>query len=207
MGEELRNLIGQIRTIANNQGIEAISLSELRKNPGMNKAMLDKYFQSEEQLVEKILEDERRNFEEIFIEHDFEGYYDAIDILFTVGSEMSRKFYHLSPSITHKYEKIYPEIYSRHIEERINFIYGKIQINLQKGISQGMYRDDVSIELVARLYIRRLIDLHDTENFPPENFSFETMFSQMFERFVRSVATEEGIKYFERKKKAAKLKS
>jgi hypothetical protein len=29
----------------------------------------------------------------------------------------------------------------------------------------------------------------------------------MFERFVRSIATEDGIKYFERKKKAAKLKS
>jgi hypothetical protein len=102
---------------------------------------------------------------------------------------------------------LYPDIYAKHIEERINFIYGKIQINLQKGISQGMYRDDVSIELVARLYIRRLIDLHDTENFPPEDFSFETLFSQMFERFVRSIATEDGIKYFERKKKAAKLKS
>jgi AcrR family transcriptional regulator len=207
MGEELKTLIGQVRTIANQKGIDAISLAELRKNPGMNKALLDKYFQSEAQLVEKILEDERRNFEEIFVEHDFEGYYDAIDILFTVGSEMSRKFYHLSPSITHKYEELYPEIYQKHIEERINFIYGKIQINLQKGISQGMYRDDVSIELVARLYIRRLIDLHDTENFPPENFSFETMFSQMFERFVRSVATEEGIKYFERKKKSSRLKS
>lgn len=200
-------MIGQIRTIANEKGIEAISLKELQKNPELSQEKLSRYFPTEEKLVEKILEDERRNFEEIFLEHDFEGYYDAIDILFTVGKEMSQKFYHLSPSITHRYEQMYPEIYSRHIEERINFIYGKIQINLQKGISQGMYRDDVSIELVARLYIRRLIDLHDTENFPPEDFSFETMFSQMFERFVRSVATDAGIRYFERKKRSTKMKS
>jgi hypothetical protein len=70
-----------------------------------------------------------------------------------------------------------------------------------------MYRDDVSIELVARLYIRRLIDLHNVENFPPEDFSLSTMFEQMFENFVRSVATEDGLAYFEKKKKAAKLKS
>jgi hypothetical protein len=207
MGQELRTLIGKIRNIANEKGIDAISLEELHKNPDLSRQELDRYFPSEEKLVEKILEDERRNFEEIFVEHDFDGYNDAIDILFTVGTEMSRKFYNLSPSITHRYEELYPDIYAKHIEERINFIYGKIQINLQKGISQGMYRDDVSIELVARLYIRRLIDLHDTENFPPEDFSFETLFSQMFERFVRSIATEDGIKYFERKKKAAKLKS
>jgi AcrR family transcriptional regulator len=207
MGQELRTLIGQVRTIANEKGIDAISLKELHNNSGISKEQLDKHFPSEEVLVEKILEDERRNFEEIFVQHDFDGYFDAIDILFTVGKEMSRKFYHLSPSITHRYEQMYPEIYQKHIDERINFIYDKIQINLQKGISQGMYRDDVSIELVARLYIRRLIDLHDTENFPPEDFSFDTMFSQMFERFVRSIATEEGIKYFEKKKKATKLKS
>lgn len=207
MDKEQIILIGKIRDIANQQGVEAVSLANLYVHPDFNKELLDKYFSSEEVLVEKILEDERRKFEEIFIDHDFDDNFDAIDILFTVGKEMSKKFYHLSPSITHKYELLYPEIYKKHFDERINFIFGKIQINLQKGISQGMYRNDVSVELVARLYIRRLMDLHNAENFPPEKFSFDTMFDQMFESFVRSVATQDGIAYFEKKKKAARLKA
>jgi hypothetical protein len=205
MDQELKSIITKIRTIANEKGIEAISLEMLYKNPDIPDDVLEKYFLDNETLAEKILEDERSHFEEIFVEHNFDGYNDAIDILFTVIIEMARKFYHLSPSVTYKYQQRYPEVYQKHIEERINFIYGKIQINLQKGISLGFYRDDVSIELVARLYIRRLIDLHDTDNFPPENFSMETMFIQMFERFVRSVATEKGIAYFEKKKKSTKL--
>lgn len=207
MNQELKSLIGQIRTIANKNGIEAVALDKLYQNNAFPDKLLDKYFPNDEILVEKILDDERAKFEEIFVEHDFEGYNDAIDILFTVVNEMSRKFYQLSPSVTHKYSELYPELYQKHIDERINFIYGKIQINLQKGISLGFYRDDVSIELVARLYIRRLIDLHNTENFPPEQFSMDTMFNQMFESFVRSVATEKGIAYFEKKKKSTKLKS
>lgn len=206
MNQEEITLIGKIRAVANEKGTEAVSLKNLHLNPDFPDELLDKYFSSEEVLVEKILEDERRKFEEIFIDHDFDGYYDAIDILFTVGREMSNKFYNLSPSITHKYEVHYPEIYKKHIDDRINFIFGKIQINLQKGISQGMYRDDVSVELVARLYIRRLMDLHNIENFPPEKFSFDTLFTQMFESFVKSVATDEGMNYYEKKKKAAKLK-
>jgi len=202
MNNELNKLINSIREIANKKGIEEISLAKLHANPAIPNVLLDKYFDSEEQLVEKILEDERRKFEEIFVDHNFDGYDDAIDILFTVGREMASKFYHLSPSVTYKYAQLYPEIFENHIEERINFIYKKIQVNLQKGISRGMYRNDVSIELVARLYIRRLIDLHNVENFPPENFSFNTLFNQMFETFVRSIATEEGIRYFEEKKKS-----
>lgn len=207
MNQELKSIINQIRAIANEKGIECISLEMLHKNPEVSNDVLDKYFSSDEVLAAKILEDERDKFEEIFVQHDFDGYNDAIDILFTVVREMANKFYHLSPSVTHKYEELYPEVFQKHIDERINFIFGKIQINLQKGISQGFYRDDVSIELVARLYIRRLIDLHNTENFPPEKFSMETMFDQMFENFVRSVATEKGTTYFEKKKKSTKIKS
>ena len=207
MNLEEITLIGKIRAVANENGTEAISLNNLYLNPDFPNELLDKYFSSEDILVEKILEDERKKFEEIFIDHDFDGYYDAIDILFTVGKEMSGKFYNLSPSVTHKYELDFPEVYKKHIEERINFIFGKIQINIQKGISQGMYRDDVSVELVTRLYIRRLMDLHNVENFPPEKFSFDTLFTQMFESFVKSVATKDGMAYYEKKKKAARLKA
>lgn len=207
MDEELKLLISQIRAIANKDGVESISLEKLYKNPDFSDELLAKYFKDDHMLVEKILDYERSKFEEIFVVHDFDGYFDAIDILFTVGKEMSQKFYHLSPSVTHGYEELFPDIYKKHIDERINFIFRKIQINLQKGISQGMYRDDVSIELVARRYISRLIDLQDTENFPPEKFSFSTMFDQMFENFVRSIATADGIAYFEKKKKASKLET
>ncbi len=205
MDNELNKLINSIRDIANQKGIEEISLAKLRDNPAIPNELLDDYFKNDEQLVEKILEDERRKFEVIFEKHNFDGYDDAIDILFTVGREMASKFYHLSPSVTYKYAQLYPEIFEHHIQERINFIYEKIRVNLQKGVSRGMYRNDVSIELAARLYIRRLIDLHDVENFPPENFSFNTLFNQMFESFVRSIATDEGIKYFEEKKRSLNL--
>jgi hypothetical protein len=69
----------------------------------------------------------------------------------------------------------------------------------------GFYRNDVSTELVARRYISRLLDLHDPDNFPPEEFSFLKLFDQMFESFVKSIATEEGLAHYEKKKKSAKF--
>ncbi len=207
MGEERNSLLINIRGIANERGIEAISFKNLLENPNISNDLLKKYFATEKLLVTGILEAERQEFEVIFVDHDFDGYYDAIDILFTVSKEMASKFLKLSPSVTHKYKDLYPEIYQKHIDERINFIFWKIQVNLQKGISQGMYRDDVSIELVARRYISRLLDLHDPSNFPPENFSFITLFQQMFESFVESIATEKGLSYYHEKKKSTNLDS
>ena len=205
MTKELSLLIDSIRTLANDKGIEAITLKKLRKNPEFSNDLLSKHFENDQLLVKYILESERNKFEVIFIDHDFDGYFDAIDILFTVSKEMAGKFYNLSPSITHSYKTKFPETYDDHLTKRIDFIYGKIQVNLQKGIQEGLYRDDVSIELVARRYISRLLDLHDPENFPPEDFSFTTLFMQMFDSFVLSIATKKGIKSYNEKRKTIKL--
>jgi hypothetical protein len=181
-----------------------INLDEISRRTGVPKEEILKYFSGEEELVEKALEFERLRFEEIFKIHDFEGV-NAIDILLTVSKEVADKFLDVSPSVTFVLKKHFPDIYQKHFELRRDFIYGKIQINLTKGINQGMYRDDLSIELVARLYLSRLIDLHNPDFFPPEKFSFETIFNVMFESLIRSIAKPEGLEYYEKKRKSIRF--
>ncbi len=199
--EGLRPILEQIRQKALQHGIASLSLERIRAYEEIPVDELLKYVQSNEELVEKTLELEREKFMEIFLEYDFEGM-NAIDILMIVSKEVSNKFTEVSPSITHQLKEWFPEIYHDHFEKRIQFISDKIRINLTKGINQGMYRSDLSIELIARLYISRLIDIHNPDFFPPEEFSFKTLFDQMFESFVRSVATPVGLEYFEKQKKS-----
>jgi len=205
MNEDRIELLQTIRNIANKKGIAEITLEKLHNINEIPHDILSKYYLKDEDLVTDILADERKKFEVIFIDHDFEGYYDAIDILFTVSKEMAGKFFSLSPSVTHQWKDVYPEVYQDHIQKRIDFIYMKINVNLQKGITSGLYRNDVSTELVARRYISRLLDLHDPDNFPPEDFSFIKLFEQMFDSFVKSIATEEGLTHYEKKKKSTKF--
>ena len=201
MNEERKALLQLIRNIANEKGVKEITLDKLHKNDQIPQDTLNKYYTKDKTLVKDILTEERKKFEEIFVDHNFEGYYDAIDILFTVSKDMAGKFYHLSPSVTNEWKNVYPEIFQKHIDKRIDFIYEKINVNIQKGIISGLYRNDISTELVARRYISRLLDLHDPDNFPPEEFSFIKLFEQMFESFVKSIATQKGLEHFEKKKK------
>ncbi len=205
MKKGLKEFISTVRHLANEHGIESVILEKLQENPEFKQEISNHNIKTNEQLVALILENERHMFEVIFKDYNFDGYDDAIDILFTVSKEMSQKFRNLTPSVTHAYKYRYPLIYQDHLDIRIGFINEKIQINMQKGISQGMYRDDLSIELVSRRYISRLLDIHDVDSFPPEQFSFNTLFDQMFENFVTSIATPKGIEYYNKKKKKAKF--
>ena len=196
MDEKLKTILIKARDVSFTYGIRSMSMDDISRKLGISKSTLYKYVKNKTDLVDKILEFEREGFKKIFDEYDFKGV-NAIDILLIVSKEVSKNFKTVNPSITFELKKYYPELYQKHINQRTDFIFQKIKINLQKGISQGMYREDLSIELAARLYISRLLDLHNEELFPTEKFSFQTLFNFMFENWIRGIARPEGTKYFE----------
>lgn len=205
MVNKFQELLRKIRLGIQEKKISEFTFVEIEEKSGISIAELQQCFKDEESLIRILLDHERNKFEEIFLRYDFEGI-NAIDILLTVSKEISDNFILVNPAITIHLKGKYPKIYQEHFEKRLNFIFGKIQINLTKGINQGMYRDDLSIELLGRLYISRLIDIHNPDLFPPDRFSFETLFAVMFEDLVRSIAKPEGINYFEKKIKSVKFK-
>jgi len=200
MESTLTNVLERVRELFFKYGVRCVSMDDICRDLGLSKKKLYQLFSSKNELVEKLLELERQNFEIIFDTYSFEGV-NAIDILLTVSKEVGERFRDVSPSMTFDLKKYYPDIYHTHIEERIDFINKKIQINLEKGVNQGVYRDDLSIELVARIYIRRLIDLHNPEFFPADKFSFQTLFEAMFDNFIRGIANQKGIEYYEKQKR------
>ncbi len=205
MEKELVDILKKIRAILIDKGVKHINLDSVSEILGISKDQLNKYFRDDHDLVSQILEFERQGFKVIFDEYDFEGV-NAIDIMLTVSKELANKYDYISPAYSTEIEKYYPDIYQEHFNSRRDFVFDKIQINLRKGISQGLYRSDLSIELISRLYMSRLMDSHNTDYFPAEKFSFETLFEIMFDSLIRSIATEEGMEYYTKKNKELKFK-
>jgi hypothetical protein len=204
MNGHFLELLKEIRRQAQNKKLKDFTFTEIEDKIGIPIDEIKKFVKDEEELIVKLLELERQKFEEIFEVHNFEGV-NAIDILLIVSKEVAKNFMLVSPAITVRLKQKYPAIYQDHFDKRLQFIFQKIQINITKGINQGMYREDLSIELLGRLYLSRLSDIHNPDLFPPEKFSFETLFAVMFEDLVRSIAKPEGISYFERKIKSVKF--
>lgn len=201
MDDQFRRILTGVRELSLNDGIRTLTIETICDKLQITRDELRKYVSSETDLVEKVLEFERESFKSIFDEHNFEDV-NAIDILLIVSQEMSSRFQDLTPSLTFDLKTLYPEIYQHHFEQRIEFIFSKIKINIEKGIRQGVYRQDLSIELLARLYISRLIDLHNPVFFPPDKFSFPMLFEVMFENFIRGIANEKGLSYFKKRRKS-----
>jgi len=204
MDKEYQEIMEKARDLSSALGIRSLSIGEICKKLNIPKTTFSKYVTNKTDLVEQMLKFERIRFQDIFDEHNFEGV-NAIQILLIVSKEIALRFKDVSPSMTFDLKKYYPELYNKHFKERQDYIFTKIKINMEKGISQGMYREDLSTELVSRLYLSRLSDMHNPELFPPEQFSDETLFDFMIDYFIRGIGTSEGISFYEKEKEKYKL--
>lgn len=201
--EELKPLLERLRINLIDLTATDLSFKSLEKIADIDTVLLRKYVSGPEMLVELLLEHELNKFIEMASVIDPES--NAIDALLAISQDVSRRFEQIFPSVSPQLKVMYPDAYQLQFEKRLQSISSMIKLNLDKGIEQGLYRGDLSSELIARLYISRLIDIHNSDLFPTESFSFEVLFNQMFESLIRSVATAGGLTYFEKQKLALGL--
>jgi hypothetical protein len=97
-------------------------------------------------------------------------------------------------------KKYYESVFHKFMQQKQAHIFGQISANIIKGIAEGLYRDNLNVELVAGLYVRNLVDMHNKDFCIVENITFDQVFEAMFENHIRAISTAEGIEYFEKRK-------
>ncbi|MEI8047639.1 MAG: hypothetical protein WCI92_09690 [Bacteroidota bacterium] len=197
-------LVEEVRKLLSGYKSGEFIFQNLAKDLNLPLEVLVQAFGNESGLVEEILNYEQQNLENIFSEFDFNAS-NAIDGLLTVSKEINDKFADILPNITFDLRSMFPEVRQKFVEKRISFVSAKIKSNFELGMNQGMYRPDLSAELVSRLYISRLIDLHNPDFFPNETISFSVLFDVMFDTFIRGICTDAGKRYYEKKIKNIKF--
>ncbi len=195
--ESTKELI-KIRKFICEYGLQNVSVEEAEK-AGINVQKILLKYGSVSNLIKELLAQERASFEDIFIENNFDNM-NAIDILLVVSQEVRGRFHYLSPAVTLGLKQQFPKIYEEHIKQRLDYIYNKIKVNIEKGISQKVYRQDISVEMMARLYISKLNEIHDPEIFPASELTFSKVFSRLVKDFIYANATEEGIMYYKQRR-------
>lgn len=198
MSDKKFQLAEKLRTYISWYGINELNEEHLKK-VGVTMEELKANFADRRDIVATILEHERKCFEEIFNEYNFEGW-NAIDILLLVSNEINSRFFNVTPSVTMVLAETFPDIYEKHKNMRSDFIFEKIKINIEKGMQQGMYKKDVSSEMIARMFIAKLNDIHNPQIYPPEGFSFTTIFDNLIEGVVKSITNPDGLNYYRQRK-------
>lgn len=205
MDDKLTLIIEGASKLFMNYGIRSISMDDICKELSISKKTLYQYFSNKEELVKEVLNSINEQVIGAF-ENLQQQNLNAIDELLEASVEVSKHLKNLNPAFSYDLEKYYPEINRSHLELKKGKIIKLIHRNIAKGKSEGFYREDLNVELVASLYIQRLMELTNPEYLDYEKFSFVKIFQVMFENHIRGISNPKGIEYYEQKKKNFKIK-
>ena len=70
---------------------------------------------------------------------------------------------------------------------------GCVQENLVRGMEMGLYRSNLNVEFISRIYFNSMIGIKDKELFPLTQFSMNTLMEFFLEYHLRGICTEQGI--------------
>lgn len=200
MDEKLEQILEKSCKIFMQFGIRSISMDDICRDLGMSKKTLYQYVENKADLVEKVII-RRLEKDDIEMEEMKKSNMNSIDFLLEVSKKISEEIKRIKPTISYDLKKYYPQIFNMLVESKRDRAYVNIKKNIEKGIKEGLYRQELNIELVAHLYVKKIEDMQNSDFFLSEDFSFEKVFEVMFENHIRGISNEKGVKYFEEKKK------
>lgn len=196
MDEKFESILRKSALIFMKYGIRSISMDDICRELSISKKTLYQYVENKNDLVEKILDyvliESHRS------ECKKEG--NAIDQLLEASRHVFETLRNFNPAVTFDLQKFYPEQYRKMQQKHHEIVYQDTVENLLSGIREGLYRENLEVELEAHLYATKLEKLTSIEFMTTQEFSFEKIFDVMFEGHIRAIANQKGLEYYESKK-------
>jgi TetR/AcrR family transcriptional regulator, cholesterol catabolism regulator len=204
MDEKVDRILSESLNLFKKHGIRNVSMDDISKELAMSKKTIYQYVANKTELVEKVLMYMHEKESAPCIDEEGKKM-NAIDILLAVSRNVSAQMKDLNPVNAYELQKYYPAIFREFVIRKRDHVFEKVKRNFEQGISEGIYRNDLDVDLVARLYIQKLVDVHDPEFLSSVNFGFEKVFQVMFDNHIRGIANAEGLAYYEKQIKTSNI--
>ncbi|RMA66265.1 TetR/AcrR family transcriptional regulator [Ulvibacter antarcticus] len=90
-------------------------------------------------------------------------------------------------------QKYYPEIFEKLKSRQFDKMQDCTLKNLTRGVKQGLYRDNLDVNFISRLYFMGVINLKDDSLFPSDKFPKAQLMENYLEYHLRGIVTKEGL--------------
>ncbi|MEY4003758.1 MAG: hypothetical protein RIT07_1800, partial [Bacteroidota bacterium] len=173
-------------------GVRSVSMDEVAKVLSISKKTIYKHYQDKNQLVfdtiSKHISEMETNTSLIMSKEDNPVLQIAKIADFVL--EMNKNVH---PSVLFDLQKFYPDSYSHLIEHRNRYALQSVNQNLKKGIEQGLFRNDMNRQRVARIYMCLIFSMFQNTLFEGEDHrDFRDEYIETIKYHLHAVTTEKG---------------
>lgn len=177
-------------------GLKSITMDDLARELGMSKKTLYQYIDNKADLIAQLFQlriDEEREMMETFQKQAT----DAIDEILHLARYIIRKLRQLSPTVVYDLQKYYRSTWKEMEALHQKHVYHIIKENIERGIGQGVYRDDIHPDIIAKLYVGKTSLVADEDLFPLRDYDISELFKEYMLYHLHGIASAKGLALLE----------
>ncbi|AYN66273.1 TetR/AcrR family transcriptional regulator [Euzebyella marina] len=174
-------------------GFKSVTMDDLAQQMGISKKTIYTHFENKTKLVAACTH------------HLFEVISGGIDGICALNKNPIEELYEIKKYVMqflkdeksspqYQLQKYYPKIYSEMRENQYCKMKTCVVDNIQRGLDQGFYRENLNVEFISRIYYAGGVIIKDHALFPPDKFSHAQLMDDFLEYHLRGIVTPKGRK-------------
>ena len=189
--EDQRKLVEPARALFKRIGIRSVSMDDIARELGMSKKTLYQYIENKEELIKLVMSQQTCEDLDVLARHRDEAR-DAIDELLRNSRYFIRLMRNISPTAVHDLQKYYPEIFHSRVKDHHKDLLQRVQENLERGIREGIYREDLDPTVIAQLYVGMTALVMNRSVFPAHERPLSEILRQYSTYHFNGIVNEAG---------------
>ncbi len=176
-----------------NLGFKSVTMDDLAHEMGISKKTIYSHFKNKTDLVQQTAMT-MSNFITCGIDDIVASQKNPIEELYEIKKFVMVHLKDERSSPLYQLQKYYPKIYNALKEVQFDCTHRCVAKNVIRGMDMGIYRPNLNVEFVSRIYFSGITSIKDNTMFPTEIFSKTELLDYYLEYHLRGIVTPNGRK-------------
>lgn len=174
-------------------GIKSVTMDDIARHLSISKKTIYMFFEDKDELVQTLMmlklkqdEDElkeiQKTSENVIVE------------VFSMMKHMTAMFSKANPNIFYDLQKYHPQAWDRFKAFKEECLAKSIEDSMERGVKEGLVRNDINAQVLARLRMEEVEMGLNPEIFPPDKYRLLDVQLVLIDHFLHGICTLKGHK-------------
>jgi AcrR family transcriptional regulator len=192
----MQKIIHKTEELFMRYGIKSITMDEVARHCNMSKKTIYQHFPDKDSLVQAIME--KHMAEDIGkIDMLMQQNLSALEEVLKISEFMKKDIQEIHPSVLFDLKKYHSSAYELFEKHRDGHFIQVVSRNLEKGISEGVYRPGIDVRLYSRLRVMEVEAMFNRNLFHEPEWDLYKVQLSFIDHFVRGLVTPKGLNQWE----------
>ena len=173
-------------------GFKSVTMDDIANEMGISKKTIYVHFKNKTKLVEAVT---FNLFDTICegIDHICESSSNPIEELYFIKMFVMQHLKNEKSSPQYQLKKYYPQIHDALKVKQFEKMHESVLESLEHGVETGVFRNNIDVDFISRMYFTGMTGIKDNMFFPPEAYEMNYLMESYLEYHLRAIVTEKGM--------------